>query len=290
MSMEPLRCLVLAAIMSAPPCLGQAVPYDLAHPDRRFRLPEELKEVSALTDITANTVACLQDEAGTIYWLDHRSGTITMRIPFAGPGDYEGLTRIGEELYALRSDGLVHRLQRQGDRLVQLDTFRVQVPNHNLESLGYDPEQHVLLIAAKDQLKGDKASRDLRFIYGWDLRQGKQMERPVLTLSVNEVLAEARRMHIAVPQVEKNGRTRPDFKLRPSSVAVHPGDGHYWILSARDHALLVVDRSGKLRALAFLDASIFPKAEGITFMDNGDLLISSEGKEGGGWLLFFRRY
>jgi uncharacterized protein YjiK len=281
------RSLALAAITVAFHCAGQVVPYDLAHPDRRFRLPEELKEVSALTDISATTVACLQDEAGTIYWLDHLSGAITMRIPFAGPGDYEGLTRIGQELYALRSDGLVHRLKRQGDRLVQLDTFRVRVPNHNLESLGHDPEQQVLLIAAKDILKGDKASRDRRFIYGWDLRQGKQMEQPVLTLSVNEVLAEARRMGVVLPQVEKHGRVRPDFKLRPSSVAVHPQDGNYWILSAKDHALLVVDRSGKLQALVFLDPVLFPKAEGITFMENGDLLVSSEGAEGGGWLLFF---
>ena len=51
--------------------------YDLKHPSKRFTLPAELTEVSALTDIDANTVACLQDEEGAIYLVDLGTGKVT---------------------------------------------------------------------------------------------------------------------------------------------------------------------------------------------------------------------
>ena len=70
----------------------------------------------------------------------------------------------------------------------------------------------------------------------------------------------------------------PAVKLRLSSVAVHPATGHYYLLSAVDRLLLVVDRSARLVALEQLDAGLLPKPEGITFLPNGDLVLSSEGK------------
>lgn len=264
--------------------------YDLGRPTRNLRLPPELAEISALTDINATTVACLEDEHGTIYFIDHATGAITGRAAFAGPGDYEGLTRIGGDLYTLRSDGLIHRLRAEDHAVVVADSFRVDVPNRDLESLGYDPPRQVLLIAAKDNLKGGPEIRDKRFIYGWDLRAHRLMEQPVLTLSVQQVMREAARLGVKLPtERKKNGTEHTTFKLRPSSVAVHPQDDTYWILSAVDHALLVVDRKGTLLALHRLDPGLFPKAEGITFLDNGDLLISNEGKDTPPNLLFFAR-
>ncbi|HNK69711.1 MAG TPA: hypothetical protein PKH36_13380, partial [Flavobacteriales bacterium] len=52
------------------------------------------------------------------------------------------------------------------------------------------------------------------------------------------------------------------------------------LLSAVDRTLLVVDRAGKLIALEQLDEELLPKPEGITFLTNGDLVLSSEGKGG----------
>lgn len=290
MNTHPRLHLLLSAALIGASVLAQSTPeFDLSAPSRRSQLPAELKEISALTDISPTTVACLQDEAGIIFYVDHTTGAITARMPFAGPGDYEGLTRIGSELYALRSDGLIYRLKEVNGAMDLLDTFRVDVPNRNLESLGYDERNKVLLIAAKDNLKGDEEQRDMRYIYGWDMQQGRQLPEPVLSLSVHNALAEAKALGVKVPMVEKKGHVRPRFKLRPSSIAVHPGDDNYWILSASDHALVVVDRAGKLKELYFLDPALYPQAEGITFLSTGDLLISSEGKESDAVLLFFER-
>ena len=263
--------------------------YDLDHPTARVTLPAELAEVSALTDIDAHTVACVQDEQGAVYLVDIVTGKVTGKSVFASPGDYEGLTRVGDRLYALRSDGLIHRLKKVGGHYIQEDTFRVQVPNQNIEGLGFDERKQVMLIAAKDNLKGDKVARDERFIYGWDLRTNRQLPKPLLTLSVERIAEEARALGVDLPMRRTpKGQDRLDFKLRPSSIAMHLTEDRYYLLSAQDHALLVLDRQGVLRELIFLDPVLFPKPEGITFQADGTLLISNEGKDMQPNLLLFK--
>src|SRR5688572_19391410 len=95
-------------------CLGWAnsappFHFDLDRPVRTYTLPDELVEISALTDVDANTIACLHDEAAKLYFMDLNSGKIVSEIAFGAPGDMEGLTRVRDEYFALRSDGFVYR-------------------------------------------------------------------------------------------------------------------------------------------------------------------------------------
>ena len=53
------------------------------------------------------------------------------------------------------------------------------------------------------------------------------------------------------------------------------------MLAATDHLLLVFTPEGKIVHLQKLDPAVFNQAEGLTFMENGDMLISNEGGEGG---------
>ena len=43
--------------------------------------------------------------------------------------------------------------------------------------------------------------------------------------------------------------------------------------------LYVFDMNGKIQYLQKLDSKLFPQPEGIAFMNNGDLLISNEGRK-----------
>jgi uncharacterized protein YjiK len=101
----------------------------------------------------------------------------------------------------------------------------------------------------------------------------------VLQLSLQDLMTQAKALGISIPMKRTdNGREVPALKLRYSSVAVHPRSGHYYLLSAVDRSLLVLDRAGTLMHLAWLDERLLPKPEGITFLANGDLVLSSEGK------------
>ena len=255
-------------------------PYDLQHPKRTYMLPDELLEVSGLTDVDANTVACLQDEDAKLYFYDLREGRIVRTLTFGAPGDYEGLTRVGMEYFALRSDGLIHRMLLQDDHVHVVDTFRLDVPNKNIEGLGYDEMTGRVLVTPKDFIKGSKETRDLRVVYALDPTTCLLDPSPALTLSVMDIAEQARaRGFKAAMRTTNSGRTVPALKLRLASIAVHPITGQYHLLSASDRTLLVLDRKGALVEIRRLDVGLFPKPEGITFMPNGDMLISNEGKD-----------
>ncbi len=271
---------ILASVLLGAVLNGQAqIPFDLAKPARTYRLPPELLEVSALTDVDDLTLACLHDEAAMLYLFDLRQGVIARRFSFGHPGDMEGLTRVGDQYFALRSDGLVYRLSLKDDAVQLLDTFRLALSNRNIEGLGYDERFDRVLVSPKDIPKGSPELRDVRVIHAFDARTGEVLPEPVLTLSINTLIDQARAKGLTVPmRTTDNGREVPALKLRFSSVAVDSRSDLIYLLSAVDRMVLVVDRQGDLVYLEQLDARAHPKPEGITFLPAGDLLISNEGK------------
>ncbi len=269
---------------------GQGIPFDLQRPVRVYPLPGELREISALTDVDAHTVACLHDGAARLYHFDLREGRVTGSFHFGGPGDMEGLSHVRGEYFALRSDGLLYRLGLKAGGAVLRDTLRIALPQDDLEGLGHDPVDDVLLVAPKGVVKGSPRSRDVRRVHGYDLRTGRVLPRPVLHLSVDGIAAEARRRGLALPmKTTDKGRVVPALKLRLSSVAVDPVTGHYHLLSATDRVLVTVDRQGDLVDLHVLDAARCPKPEGITFLPGGDMLLCTEGEGMPGTILRYAR-
>ncbi len=261
---------------------GSAIPYDLAKPVEVIELPGHLLEISALTDVDSNTVACVQDESSTLYMISLKDGRVVAEYPFGGPADMEGLTRVNGDYFALRSDGLVHHLQFRLQESVFLhvvDTFRLDVPNRNIEGLGFDDRSGLVLVSPKDITKGGPTERDERILYAFDPKEPAHPCTAVLKLSLAALTEQAQAKGLAVPmRTTEKGRTVSGLKLRYSSVAVQPSTGHYYLLSAVDRTLLVVDRMGALVDLVALAPGLLPKPEGITFLSNGDLVLSSEGK------------
>ncbi|MGV3638290.1 MAG: SdiA-regulated domain-containing protein [Flavobacteriales bacterium] len=280
--MRQLLCIVLLSSSCAsaqPGSSGRAIPYDLRKPAQVFVLPTLLTEVSALTDVDDSTVACVHDESASVYFLSLRTGRIMDSVAFAGPADMEGLTRVGTEFFALRSDGLIYRLGDRSSRLAVRDTFRLAIPNKNIEGLGFDERTGLVLVSPKDFIKGSKEGNDERVIHAIDPQATMKAPRVILRLSLEDLERQAAAQGIIIPKEKKgNGQEKSTLKLRYSSVAVHPSTSHYYLLSAVDRSLLVVDRQGKLIDLVTLDAKLLPKPEGITFMANGDMWLSSEGK------------
>lgn len=256
-------------------------PLELPAPTAIIELPAELHEVSGLTDIDDHTVACLQDEAATLYIVDIATGQVRERHPFGPAGDMEGLTRVGNGFYALRSDGLIHQLRRKDNHYITVDSFPLRLPRNNMEGLGFDEQNGLVLIAPKDIEKGNGDIRDRRSVFAFDTATHTLLPQPVLTYSVPTILRQAEASGIALPtRTTAKGKEVPLIKFRMSAIAVDPVSDHYFLLSAVDRSLLVLDRKGAFVALYLLDEKILPQPEGITFLKNGDMLISSEGKDG----------
>src|SRR5690554_4222760 len=79
--------------------------YNFSTPDDKIILPEILHEVSGITMVDQNTVACVQDELGIVFFYNLEINKIERKIHFAKEGDFEGIAKADNDLYILRSDG-----------------------------------------------------------------------------------------------------------------------------------------------------------------------------------------
>src|ERR1700741_607269 len=81
--------------------------YSFSKPDARLVLPDTLREISGLTILDNNTIACVQDENGIIFLYDLTKNKVKEQFTFSVNGDYEGIAIAGNTLYVLRSDGVL---------------------------------------------------------------------------------------------------------------------------------------------------------------------------------------
>ncbi len=260
---------------SAVNCFGQTkFNYDLDKPDITHQLPAVLNEISGLTDIDNDHIACVQDELGIVFIYNFRSGEMVSQHRFDSVGDFEGLTYTGKSLYILRSDG---RLTEWNDFPTNKSSFihsRLSLATTNNEGLCYDPGNNRLLIAAKSKPQNHDEKSE-RFIYGYDLTTKKIKDQPVYSINVEHLAASAKVSGIKQEGLTTKGATKP-FNFRPASLAVHPVTDDLYVISAADQLLIVINRKGEILHMRTLSIERFAKAEGITFLRNGTMIITNE--------------
>ncbi|HEX6809983.1 MAG TPA: SdiA-regulated domain-containing protein [Planctomycetota bacterium] len=268
---------------------GAAAPADdLA--DGVLGLPRELREVSGICAVDERTLACLQDEAGALYFVDLAGQQLPRVAVFSEPGDFEGVARVGDEFWVLRSDGVLMRLHAKAQQLVVASTHRLPAVHREWEALCFDGDRKVLLAMPKDAASKAKGERDLRFVYAIDPATGATQENPVLVLDSDVLVGQAEARDIALPtRTSQKGKTRTVLRLASSEILAVPGTDHLLVLSAVDHLLLEVDRAGRLLAAWMLDEKELPQPESMAFLPDGRLLVASEGAGGLGVVRVLRR-
>lgn len=289
-----LRLLSAIIILVLLPSLGnansrQTRDYDFLKPELSLELPDILLEISGLAILSPATVACIQDENGIVFIYDINRKAIISRYSFHINGDYEDITTVGNTMYVLRSDGTLFEIANYRQSLFNVRSFGTDIPANNSEGLCFDAKNKRLLIGSKSNVARHVGSKDERMIFGFDLAAKRLIAKPVYVLDVNEIVSLAARDGNAIRTNKKGqGRSGPAVKLRISAIAFHPVTDELYILSAADHLIVVLERSGRIVRVQSLDPRLFNKAEGIDFFDNGDMLVSNEGQKGKPTLLRFR--
>ena len=96
------------------------------------------------------------------------------------------------------------------------------------------------------------------------------------------------RINLNLPgTIKKNEKSEPKIELRTSAIGIHPLTNKLFLISGIEEILFVFDLNGTLEYMEKLDPKLFNQPEGITFLNNGDLLISNEGGPGSATLLRF---
>ena len=252
------------------PASNVPVPYDLANPTSRHKLPGDLREISGLSYYKPGRLACVQDELGVVFIYDLAKNAVVDEHVFGKNGDYEGVEYVGKNLYILRSDGELYQMQpTDGVKILgggpQTRHIKINLPGKNdMEGLGYDPQLNALLLATKDGRTSDK------IIYFYSLKNKALFQGIVLKQA----------------DIQQIDPSVDGFK--PSGIAVHPETRDYYVLSAAAHRLAVLSPNGKVKSVVTLPEKTFPQPEGICFSPDGTLYIASEGDGQKGQILSFR--
>jgi len=257
--------------------VSDSLPYDLQNPAQTIHLANEaLKEISGLSPTdSAGIYLAIADERGEIFFIDaNKGGTVFRRILFRDKGDFESVEMVEQSIWAAKSNGDLFEIKGWEKNPPQIEEFKTSLKKTNdVEGLAYDPWRKALLLACKE----NPDSLYPRNLYVFNLKTKALEESPAFRIHPEEV-----NRLVAYGELEKH-----DY-FSPSGVAVHPLTGDVYVISTALKRLVVLDyKTGKIKFAQRLDKKILPQPEGISFDKAGNLLLSSEGKEGKGMLLKF---
>jgi uncharacterized protein YjiK len=245
--------------------------YELSKPQKKWVLPDELKEISGNAWIDNDHLLVIEDLHPNLYLLslDKDLGVIEKTIPFETTGnkkfDIEDVTIAGNDVYALWSHGVIFKIEdwQNKPRTKEIPTFLDK--KNNTEGICYDPVTHDLLIACKNESGLEDEKKSTRAIFELDMQTGKLKKDPFILIQKKDFK-------------EANG-DKLDFN--PSAIAVHPVTHDIYIISTKGtKALARYNHNGQFLSVQMIDEEIMPQPEGICFSPDGILFISTEGKHG----------
>lgn len=265
---------------------------------QEWLLPSTLKEISANVFQDDTHMACIEDNEGIIYIYNLQSKSIDDKIRFAGKGDYEGLAKVQNTWYVLRSDGFLYEVQ-QGGKDPAVKTYDLPLGSENdTESLCYDSANNRLLVGVKEK---DLQEQDKKGFYSFDLKTRKMNTNAVFYIesvynSDDNGGKDKGKDEDKDKEKDKNKgdkgkgkkKKKGDAEIKPSGIAIKPGSNELYILDGPSSRLFIADAKGNITSKIQLDKKTFPQPEGLCFNANGELYISSEaGKNAQGVIVKF---
>lgn len=170
-----------------------------------------------------------------------------------------------DSVFVLRSDGTIfsfNYISFQGKVTMEMIPFNCL----NLEGLYFDQVSKKFLAACKDQdITSDSRMRTI-----YSFKPGQTQPEVHLKIDQEEIRTMLRRNF--------PGLGDENTALNPSALAIHPGNGYTFILSAENNLLAVFNRQNLVELIP-LPSNIYFKPEGLAFFPDGRLILSSEGKK-----------
>ncbi|MDP5171250.1 MAG: SdiA-regulated domain-containing protein [Bacteroidia bacterium] len=265
-------------------------PYHLDNPSRSYELPTELIEISGMALASDGALLLVQDEVGIVFRLEPLTGAVAPFIRFAGDGDFEGITRAGDSIWALRSDGKLYRFMAQASEDAVDLKWEPAIPDGgDYESMTFQPCCDRILVAGKEPISLQGPAHDrYRTILAFPIANPDQFSIAYqLDLkAVSDYLDQyATAENLSALKSSFDPSKKSSFK--PSAMAVHPQSGDLYVLASVGKLLLVYTEDGALRHVRSLREDLFPQPEGMCFGSDGTLYISHEGKGGKGRIHVF---
>lgn len=258
--------------------------YELAGtPDRRAMLPPELTEVSGLAVASGGRLFAHGDEEGRVFEVDPGTGKVLKSFALEPvtsqadlgkkekhglvAGDFEDLAIVGGRFFMVTSNGvLVEFDEGQDGGQVPFTAHTTALKEVcEVEGLAHHAASESLLLLCKEMKQ--KAQRDRVEIHAWSLRDRQLEPKPRWVIPFSALTS-------VTGTKEFNG----------SALALLPGGTSLAMIAGPQQLFAEISAAGKPVAGGRLNRTALPQPEGMAFLPDGNLLISSEGGKGKGIL------
>lgn len=238
-----------------------------------LKLDLEIKEISGVVwDNHKDVFIAHNDEKGTIFYLDKNNAGITKRFQFnTSKGDYEDIAIANDNVYVLRSDGMLFRIVTDSSGVQKsFDLGKIELSGSvDFETLYYDQDKHALIMICKNCSTDDKKVVSAYAYYPDSIGF---VNKPIYSIDLAKV---------------KELSPRETSRFQPSAARIHPMLKKLFILSSASNQLVIADTDGNVEGVYMLAKKLFPQAEGLTFKTNGEMFISNEALSARATLLKF---
>jgi len=227
-----------------------------------LKLDLKIKEISGVVwDNHKDEFIAHNDEKGTIFYLDKNNAGIVREFQFStSKGDYEDIAIANDNVYVLRSDGMLYRIVTDSaGSQKSFDLGKIELPGTvDFETLYYDADKKALIMICKNCDVDDKKVVSAYAYYPDSIGF---VNKPIYSIDVAKV---------------KELSPRETSRFQPSAARIHPVLKRLFILSSASNQLVITDMDGNVEGVYMLSRKLFPQAEGLTFKTNGEMFISNE--------------
>ncbi len=257
--------------------------YDLAAP-KKFLMNDVLHEISGIVLLKGNpdTMYAIEDEDGKLFYIHLGDGKYPY-WKFGKRGDYEDVAILdNKEFVVLRSDGSLFVFPIDRERM-EKDSDRSKKSEQDLTKV----YENILPAGEYEGLYADGEGRLIALCKNCpDDDQRDEVSGYVVQNNAGHELAVTSHFLVAVNPAKLTSEHKK-VRFHPSALARHPVTKEWYILSAVNKALLVLDNQWKLKNTYPLDPGLFKQPEGLAFDGKGNMYISNEGAGGNANVLLF---
>ncbi|MEN2281031.1 SdiA-regulated domain-containing protein [Algoriphagus sp. SE2] len=255
--------------------------FSYSFPDRysleemeKVNLPKKLEEISGIEWISENKLWAIEDESSVIYVLNPNTAEITTTQKFAKNADIEEIMVYNNDAWALKSNGDIYQISNPFRDSMKSIMYNFPGKGKNdFEAMIKSNTGPNIWIFCKD-CNSDKGN-EVASVYSFNLESMSFDNKPKKVLNATDLKSIL------------NEKELKNIRIKPSAIAYHPIEHHFYLLSSSDNWLMVLDQQLTPKEFYKLDPAIFKQAEGITFSPDGTLFISNEARGGKPTLLSF---
>ncbi len=233
-----------------------------------MKLSNSLKEISGLALLNDKEILAHNDEEGIVYTLKIINFEMTGKLKIGDEKvqkDFEGIANVEGSVYMVTSNGVIFKFNHSmKSESTDFKMFKTSLKVENdVEGLCYDKTTNSLLLACKNEPGMGNANS--RAIYSFNLKKMSLERTPRFVISLKELM-------------QKFG-----FKdFAPSGIERNPVNGNFFVLSSNPPSVVEINPLGKILAAVRLNPKVNPQSEGITFLNDGTMLIADEGQKKSG--------